>query len=140
MSCASGCEQRKIFENQHFIGQHSAKTAAFATLCRLGLGLGLGLDDPRVTLGSPKRHPRATQGSPQASIGESLLFATRVEKWGWGGRSWLKDAGRGPQKLPRLPRLPKLVIAKIENQVLSATSRRIRVFRVLIRVIRVHPW
>jgi hypothetical protein len=95
MKSASGCEQQKIFENQHLAvsGQGSAKTAAFATLCRLGLGLGLGLGDPWVTQASPKGHARITQ----ASIGESLLFATRVEKEGWGWEVWLKDAGRGTQ-------------------------------------------
>jgi len=48
-------------------------------LCFMALGLGLG--DPRVTLGSPKRHPSVTQGSN----GGSDLFATEDEKRPGGG-------------------------------------------------------
>jgi hypothetical protein len=46
----------------------------FTTLCRLGLGLG----GPWV---APKGHPSVAQGRAQASIQESALVATKVEKW-----------------------------------------------------------
>jgi hypothetical protein len=45
----------------------------FTTLCRLGLGLG----GPSVAQGPPKRGAREAQ----ASIQESALVATKVEKW-----------------------------------------------------------
>jgi len=56
--------------------------ARLATLCRLGLGLGLG--HPRVTLGSRKGHPSATQGPSLGEIGQVLCLQQEVEKWGEG--------------------------------------------------------
>ncbi len=50
---------------------------SFATLCRLGLGLGLG--HPWVTQGPPKRHARATQGSID---GSAFVFNKNWKKAG----------------------------------------------------------
>ena len=55
------------------------------SLCRLGLGPGLGLSHPRVTLGPPKGHPSATQGFPKGRMEQVVLFATKVEKGRVGG-------------------------------------------------------
>ena len=95
MSCASGCEQQKIFENQQLlaISNWPKQTPDVATLCRLGLGLG----DPSVTPGSPKRHPWVTPGSPLGRIAEVFCLQQELKKRGVG--SWLRDAGRGPQKI-----------------------------------------
>jgi hypothetical protein len=55
-----------------------------ATLCRVGLGLGLG--DPWVAQAWPKGHPSVTQGRPKGRFSKVLLFATKVGKRGEGGR------------------------------------------------------
>ena len=47
--------------------------------------LGLGLGDPRVTLGSPKRHARATHGPRKRRFRVKALFAIEIEKRPGGG-------------------------------------------------------
>jgi len=113
MNCASGCEQQKIFENKHSAvsGQHSAKTAAFATLCRLGLGLGLGLGDPRVTLGSPKRHAWVTPGPPKGRMTKVFCLQQELKMPGWGVRKSRvigkpEDLYRGLTRMTRIPYRP----------------------------------
>jgi hypothetical protein len=66
------------------------------TLCRLGLGLGLG--HLWATLGPPKGHPSVTQGSPKDQLTVRPLFSTKARKRPGGG-PWLKDAGRGVVKI-----------------------------------------
>jgi hypothetical protein len=50
------------------------RVITFATLCRLGLG------DPWVAQGWPKRRPRVTQGPPKDRIQEVPLFAMKCKK------------------------------------------------------------
>ncbi|SRR5579871_1091952 len=56
----------------------------FATLCLLGLGLGLGLRGPWVAQAWPKGHPSVAQGRPKRRFGETSLFATKTKKGGVG--------------------------------------------------------
>jgi hypothetical protein len=64
----------------------------FATLCRLGLGLGL--RHPRVTLGPPKGHPSATQGSPKRRMNKWFCLQQKLKK----GRVGVQIAGnRNPK-------------------------------------------
>jgi hypothetical protein len=47
----------------------------------LGLELGLGLGDPRVTQASRMGDPSVTQGKPERGFVELSLFAMRIRKW-----------------------------------------------------------
>jgi len=58
----------------------TVRSTARSNWVGFGIGIGWPLGHPRATQASPKGHAREAQ----ASIDESLLFATRVEKWGVG--------------------------------------------------------
>jgi hypothetical protein len=72
----------------------------FATLCRLGLGLGL--RGPWATQGPPLGHPSVTQGSPKGRMEQVVLFATKVKNAGWG-----RDRRNRRHRTPSHPRKPK---------------------------------
>jgi hypothetical protein len=88
----SGVWTETLFENLAASNWQLAVSRT-ATLCRLGLELGLGLGHPRDTPGSPKRLPCVTPGSPMGRMELLVLFAAKVEKC----RVGLGIAGIPPQ-------------------------------------------